>query len=170
MGSSIQCTVKTVHSVALINNGKSRMHILQICFDFVAAEYWEILQKASRCSPQKPFVSMKLEKYDQWWIGRKRVWFYSKSSTFSSHRRECHLSAGAKGRESEDVRCQNTSANLTVQKKLIIHCSQIVMRLSAEASRSTVTLWVKGGLGVSNMLNGLYKGPVLKPVREQRTY
>lgn len=56
-----------------------------------------------------------------------------------------------------------TRGNLTVWKKLIIHCSQIVTRLTADARRSTVILraWgVKESLmfsnhGVCNMLNEL---------------
>lgn len=44
---------------------------------------------------------------------------------------------------------KDTSGNLTVWKKLIIHCSQIVMRLTTDASRSTVTLWVRGGKRVN---------------------
>lgn len=50
---------------------------------------------------------------------------------------------GEKRGESGDIKGEDTGGSITVRKKLIIHRSQIVMRLCADASRSMGNLWAK---------------------------
>lgn len=72
------------------------MCTFQISFDFIKAVHWEILQKKSWYTAQKPFISKKPEKYDEWWIGKKKLEHFTVNHHHFLHTGECRPSTGAK--------------------------------------------------------------------------